>query len=133
MASDKVTITFDSFEDFKRFLLDPPSVRLEQIALGGSTHYSEPKKESAPLQRVTPQEHVFLTLRRWVSEKGKAMPVKKLAAQACRAMGMRATERSIASVLWHVHQLTAKKQIHRVTRGYYTVGPAASAKKAKRG
>lgn len=131
MANEKVTITFDSFNDFQKFLLNPPETRLKQIAKG-EVRYAEETTTARPpaprvknqvqvVQRVTPQEHVLLVLQRWVAEKKKAMPVKKLTFQACRAIGYRATERAVHSVLWHVHQLVAKKQIRRVSRGMYTI------------
>jgi hypothetical protein len=176
--ADKVTITFDSFNDFQRFIMNPPDQRLKQIARGedlrrsrgrrslddstqpifddfltrwqarwGEVQYAEGTTTATPprakpvekrvakpvpaLQRVTPQEHVLHTLQRWVEEKKKPMPVKKLAHQACRALGYRATERALHGVLWHVHQLVAKKQIRRVQRGMYTTVPSET--KAKKG
>jgi hypothetical protein len=144
--ADKVTITFDSFNDFQRFIMNPPDQRLKQIARGevqyaeGTTTATPPRakpvekrvaKPVPALQRVTPQEHVLHTLQRWVEEKKKPMPVKKLAHQACRALGYRATERALHGVLWHVHQLVAKKQIRRVQRGMYTTVPSET--KAKKG
>lgn len=144
--ADKVTITFDSFNDFQRFIMNPPDQRLKQIARGevkyaeGTTTATPPRPKPAEkpapkptpfLQRVTPQEHVLHTLQRWVEEKKKPMPVKKLAHQACRALGYRATERALHGVLWHVHQLVAKKQIRRVQRGMYTT--VSGETKAKKG
>jgi hypothetical protein len=129
----KVTITFDSFEDFKRFLENPPRIRLNQIAVEQTAHYSEVPKPSpvvpaAQPQFATIQEAIVATLSS--SREGRPMTIAKLAAKALVARGMRRTKRNLHNVRWHVGQMTGRGELTRLQRGVYTL---PSAKKARKG
>ena len=107
--SNKVTVVFESLNDFKKFLDNPKSVKLGQITVD-STGIPEPKRSSS--------EVVFRALKEL---NGGLSPVaaRRIAFHALDLSGLRKTKRNINNVYANLSTLVKKGSIVRMQKGVY--------------
>ena len=107
----KVTVVFDSLDDFKKFLDNPKSVKVGQISM------------SPEVKSETSKTAVGSTLQalRELNNGHAHVNARRIVFHTLRLQGRRKTKRNIKSVYSALSYLVDRGTISRSQRGMYTV------------
>lgn len=115
----KVTVVFDSLDDFKKFLENPKSVKLGQINIA----QSEPSEDAPTSTRFG--KPVVLKALAEMGPRGSVHLPRKVAFAALKVSGLRKTKRNINNVYSALSRMVKSGEVLRMATGGYFLPTAA--------